>query len=71
MRWRIADVAGREIPSDSSDLASEQEATGTLRFRSPRAASLVRLALAYRRPPGVVKAEGRVTLNAVWIEFEP
>jgi tetratricopeptide (TPR) repeat protein len=71
VRWRLADVAGREIPSDSTDLASEVEATGTLRFRSPRAASLLRLALTYRRPPGAAKAEGRVTLNAVWLEFEP
>src|SRR5438034_6304813 len=39
VRWRVADVAAREIPSDSSDLASEKEVTGTLRFRSPRAAS--------------------------------
>ena len=71
VRWRITDVAGREIPSDSTDLASEQEAAGALRFRSPHAASLVRLALAYRRPSGTAKAEGRVTLNAVWLEFEP
>lgn len=71
VRWRITDVAGREIPSASSDLASEQEATGTLRFAAPRAASLVRLALTYRRPPGAAKAEGRVALAAVWLEFEP
>jgi tetratricopeptide (TPR) repeat protein len=71
VRWRIADVAGREIPSDSADLASEVEVTGALRFRSPRATTLVRLALTYRHPPGVAKAEGRVTLNAVWLEFEP
>lgn len=83
VRWRIADMAGREIPSDASDLASEQEATGTLRFAvphtvpdtvpntAPHVASLVRLALTYRRPPGMAKAEGRVALAAVWLEVEP
>jgi tetratricopeptide (TPR) repeat protein len=69
VRWLIADVAGGEIPSESSDLASEQETTGTLPFASP--ASLIRLALVYRRPPGIAKAEGRVALAAVWLEFEP
>ena len=49
----------REIPSDSSDLASEKEVTGTLRFRSPRAASLVRQALAYRRPPSCLSVFSR------------
>ena len=59
VRWRVADVAAREIPSDSSDLASEKEVTGTLRFRSPRAASLVRQALAYRRPPSCLSVFSR------------
>ena len=71
VRWRMADVAGREIPSQSSDLASEQEVTDALQFSSPRAATLLRLALTYRRTPGMAKAEGRVTLSAVWLEFEP
>jgi hypothetical protein len=71
LHWRIADMAGREIQSDSSDLASEQETMGTLRFRAPLATSLVRLALTCRRSPGVAKAEGRVALSAVWLEFEP
>jgi len=71
VRWRIADVAGREISSNSSDLASDQEATGTLRFESPLTASLVRLVLAYRHPPRLAKTEGRVALAAVWLEFDP
>jgi hypothetical protein len=84
VRWRISDVAGREIPSESIDLASELEARGTVLFAVPNAipnvvspggssmgdVSLARLTLDYRRPPGKAKIEGRVALAAVSLEFE-
>ncbi len=71
VRWQISDMAGREIPSESADLASEQEAAGAVRFAVPHGVSLARLTLDYRRSPGAAKIEGRVALSAVSLEFEP
>ena len=71
LRWRISTPAGEEMPSDSADLASEQETEATVRFTTPGNAHLARLTLAYRRAPGTTRIEGRVALAALSLEFEP
>lgn len=72
LRWHIEDAAtNRELTFDSADLASEQETDGTARFSAPGGVSLARLALSYRRRPGTVRIEGRVSLSAVSLGFEP
>jgi hypothetical protein len=71
VRWRLMDVAGHtEFESDAADLASEQDAAATVRFRIPADVRLVRLVLAYRRTPGTVRIEGRVAVSAIALEFD-
>jgi tetratricopeptide (TPR) repeat protein len=70
LRWRISTPGGAEVPSEASDLASEMEADAMVRFRAPAGASLVRLALAYRREPGTTRIEGRVAVAAASLEFD-
>lgn len=71
VRWRLMDIAEHtEIESDAADLASEQENTSVTRFRVPAGTRLVRLVLAYRRTPGTVRIEGRVSVSGVALEFD-
>lgn len=71
VRWRLTDASGGdEIQSDTTDLASEQEAGGVIRFSVPAGVRLVRLALAYRRVPGTVRIEGRVSVSDIALEFD-
>ena len=72
LRWRVSDVAGRaEIAADSGDLESVQESDGALRFTVTAEVRLARLALVYRRAPGSKRIEGRISLAAVSLEFDP
>lgn len=71
LRWRVTDVAGQgEFQSDAADLASEQQTAGTVRFRVPSGARLVRLTLAYRRTPGTVRIEGRISVCEFRLEID-
>ena len=71
VRWRVWDeVSRREIESDALDLASEQDAAGTVHFRIPADVRLARLLLAYRRTPGTVRVEGRVAVSELSLEFD-
>ena len=70
LRWRISTYRGEEIASDGADLASEQQADGTVRFTVPPGVPLARLALSYRRTPGTTRIEGRVTLESASLEFD-
>ena len=70
LRWRISGVDGSEIPSESADLASEQETDASVRFTAPATTRLARLALGYRRAPGTTRIEGRVALTAASLEFD-
>jgi tetratricopeptide (TPR) repeat protein len=71
VRWRLTNAAGPdEIQSDAVDLASEQETGGVIRFSVPAGVRLVRLALAYRRVPGTVRIEGRVSVSEIALEFD-
>lgn len=72
VRWRLTDAATHdEIASDAADLASEPEVAGVVRFRVPSGVHLVQLALAYRRVPGTVRIEGRVSVSTIELELEP
>jgi tetratricopeptide (TPR) repeat protein len=72
LRWRISDVAAQnEIAAGPADLASEQETGATMRFAAPPGVHLARLALAYRRSPGMARIDGRVALAAISLEFDP
>jgi tetratricopeptide (TPR) repeat protein len=72
LRWHISDATtGQEIAADAADMASELENAAGVRFTVPPAVSLVRLALGYRRTPGTMRIEGRVTLSAVSLRFDP
>jgi len=70
LRWRISTSRGTEIASDGADLASEQQADGTVRFTVPPGVPLARLALSYRRAPGTMRIEGRVALESASLEFD-
>ena len=70
LRWRISTSRGEEIASDGADLASEQQAEGTVRFTVPPGVPLARLALSYRRTPGATRIEGGVALESVSLEFD-
>jgi hypothetical protein len=70
LRWRLATSRGVEIPSEGADLASEQQADGTVRFTVPPGVQLARLALSYRRTPGTARIEGRVALESAALEFD-
>lgn len=70
LRWRILTSRGEEIPSDGTDLASEQQAEGTVRFTVPLGVPLARLALSYHRTPGTRRIEGRVALESASLEFD-
>ena len=70
LRWRLSTSRGEEIASDGADLASEQQAEGTVRFAVPPGVPLARLALSYRRTPGTTRIEGRVALDSASLEFD-
>ena len=70
LRWRISTSRGEEIASEGADLASEQQADGTVRFTVPPGVPLARLALSYRRTPGTTRIEGRVALESASLEFD-
>jgi tetratricopeptide (TPR) repeat protein len=70
LRWHISTPRGEEIPSEGADLASEQQAAGTMRFTVPPGVQLARLALSYRRTPGKTRIEGRVVLESAALEFD-
>jgi hypothetical protein len=70
LRWHISTPHGEEIPSEGADLASEQQADGTVRFTVPPGVQLARLALSYRRTPGKTRIEGRVVLESAALEFD-
>jgi hypothetical protein len=70
LRWHISTPRGEEIPSEGADLASEQQADGTVRFTVPPGVQLARLALSYRRTPGTTRIEGRVALESAALEFD-
>ena len=71
VRWRLMEVAGHtEIPSDAADLSSELETPAVIRFSAPASVRLARLVLAYRRVPGTVRIEGRVSVSEIALEFD-
>jgi len=71
VRWRLMDFAAHaEIPSDAADLSSEPEASAVIRFTAPVGVRLARLVLAYRRVPGTVRIEGRVSVSEIALEFD-
>ena len=69
LRWRISTPAGDEFTSDATDLASEQETEGSVRFTAPSSV-LARLALSYRRTTGTTRIEGRVAIQSVSLEAD-
>ncbi len=72
LRWRVTDVAGQgEFESGATDLASEQQTAGIVRFRVPAGVRLVRLTLAYRRAPGALRIEGRISVCEFRLEIDP
>lgn len=72
LEWRVSDAAsGDEISSTGGRLGTEQETNAIMRFTVPGYVHLVRLALAYRGTPGTTPIEGRVTLGAARLEFDP
>jgi hypothetical protein len=70
LRWHLSTSGGEEIASEGADLASEQLASGTVRFAVPPGVRLARLALSYRRTPGTTRIEGRVALESAALEFD-
>ena len=71
VRWRLMDVAGHgEIVTDAADLSSEPETSAVIRFSAPTGVRLARLVLAYRRVPGTVRIEGRVSISEIALEFD-
>jgi len=71
VRWRVMDSTGRsEITSSSTDLSSELETPGNMRFRAPKESRLARLVLVYRRVPGTVRIEGRVSVSDMALEWD-
>jgi tetratricopeptide (TPR) repeat protein len=71
VRWRLTDVTGRtEIATDAADLSNELETEAAIRFSAPAGVRLARLVLAYRRTPGTVRIEGRVSVSDVALEFD-
>ncbi len=71
VRWRLMDVASpAEFTTDAADLSSEQEIQAAIRFAAPAQTPLVRLVLAYRRAPGTVRIEGRVSVSDLALEFD-
>jgi len=71
LRWRLMDVTRRtEIATDATDLSSELETATTVRFTAPSDIRLARLVLAYRRAPGTVRIDGRISVSEVALEFD-
>jgi hypothetical protein len=72
LEWRISDAAtGNEIESSGAGFASEQTTSANIRFTVPPHVHLARLVFGYRRTAGAKRIEGRVTLAAVRLEFDP
>jgi len=71
IRWRLMDIAGQnEIASDAADLSSEPETSAVIRFSAPAGVRLARLVMGYRRVPGTVRIEGRVSVSEIALEFD-
>ncbi len=61
--WRVTDLDGGNLMGPPQSLASEDGATGKIRFVTPPGCSLVRIALAYRRALGTTRVEGSLILR--------
>ena len=71
VRWRLTDVGKRaEFPTDARDLSSEMETAGVVHFTASTETRLARLVLAYRRTPGTVRIDGRLSLSDLALEFD-
>jgi tetratricopeptide (TPR) repeat protein len=64
--WRVSNAPdGRTIAQESAEAAGAGWSTGTLRFRSPVNAGLLRFQLGYRRERGTTRIESVIELRRV------
>ena len=63
--WRLSDARSGAILMESGSLSSEDDSQASVKFRTPAACRLARLALRYRRTPGTTRIAGFVVLREV------
>ncbi len=69
LEWRITDQNGGGILVDAPCLSSDNGTSGKVSFTAPAGCHLGRVALMYRRVPGMTRIEGFLVLRRV--ELEP
>jgi tetratricopeptide (TPR) repeat protein len=69
--WEISDERTGAILAQTGSLSAEQGDTARARFTVPPGTAFVRLSLLYRRQPGTVRVEGKLTLKRVFMQLQP